>query len=197
MKKKRRYRVPVVVAVILVLGVLAAFWLFNFRGETDIVIDEGTHRLTVTSAAFSDNGLIPVNHTGRGDDLSPDFKLADLEEAAVSIAIIMDDLDVPWIGNYNHWVIWNIPAADFIPPAISLGETVDTLGGAVQGIGYGKNRYRGPNPPFGTHRYMFHIFTLDTMLELDASAGKKELLNAMDGHILQYGSITGWYPREG
>jgi len=49
-------------------------------------------------------------------------------------------------------------------------------------------------PPFGTHRYQFHVFVLDSTLDLDSTCGKSDLLNAMEGHILQYGTLTGWYP---
>ena len=108
----------------------------------------------------------------------------------------MDDLDVPWKSNFTHWVIWNIPAATYIPEGISHGEAIPELDGAVQGIAFGRNRYRGPMPPFGTHRYQFHVFVLDSTLDLDSSCGKSDLLNAMEGHILQYGTLTGWYPRE-
>lgn len=31
---------------------------------------------------------------------------------------------------------------------------------------------------------------LDTMLELDSDAGKSQVMKAMDGHILQYGTLT-------
>ena len=68
----------------------------------------------------------------------------------------------------------------------------------MQGMGYGKNRYRGPKQPVfvrNIHRYVFHFFALDCFLDLDCTAGKKELLEAMKGHILQQGSITGKYKR--
>jgi len=32
---------------------------------------------------------------------------------------------------------------------------------------------------------------LDKKLDISGDSGKKELLKAMEGHILQYGSITG------
>ena len=136
----------------------------------------------------------PDRYTGRGEDVSPDFELTGIADEAVSIAIVMDDLDVPWSSNYTHWVIWNIPATSSIPEAIPHGAIVSSLSDAVKGDAFGTNKYRGPNPPFGTHRYQFHIFVLDDMLDLSSSAAKADLLAAMDGHIIQYGSITGWYP---
>ena len=149
--------------------------------------------LTVTSSAFAEGGKIPVKYTGRGEDISPDLQLSAISEKARSIAVIMDDLDVPGIGILTHWVIWNLPARNLIPENIPHGEVVPSLGGAVQGIGYGKHRYRGPNPPFGSHRYQYNVYVLDKQLDLSGNSGKKELLKAMEGHILQHGSITGLF----
>ena len=188
-------RVIISVALVAVLVLATAIWLLNARGATDIEVSGSIERLVVHSNAFDDLDAIPEAYTGDGEDISPDFQLENLSEKAVSIAIIMDDLDVPWKSNYTHWVIWNIPAQSIIPEAIPHGESVASLGGAMQGVAYGRNRYRGPQPPFGTHRYQFHVFALDSMLKLEPSAGKQELLSAMEGHVIQYGTLTGWYPR--
>lgn len=146
--------------------------------------------ITITSNAFTDGGTIPVRYTGKGEDVSPGLELSSVSPEAKSIAIIMDDLDFPF-GIFNHWVIWNIPPMLQIPEAIPQGAAVGSLGGAVQGKGYGVNRYKGPNPPFGTHRYKFKVYILDTVFDLDSNTGKKELLKQIEGHVLQYGSITG------
>lgn len=60
----------------------------------------------------------------------------------------MDDLDIPFIKAYNHWLIWNIPKTDFIPENIPYGSPVSSLGNAIQGVGYGVKRYRRPKQPF-------------------------------------------------
>lgn len=108
----------------------------------------------------------------------------------------MDDSDHPLFGTYNHWLIWNLPIDPFIPAGISSGKRVPELMDAVQGIGYGHHRYRGPKPPFGSHRYKYHVFALDTKLKLPASAKKKALLEAMKGHILQHGFLMGVYAKK-
>lgn len=179
----------------LVVIVLAVTIFLNRRGTTDIVVDVSVDRIHVASDAFKDSEAIPDRYTGNGEDVSPPFNLSGLSDTAVSIAIIMDDLDVPWENNYTHWVLWNMPAQDTIPAAIPYGEYVASLEGAIQGVAFGRNRYRGPKPPFGTHRYQYHIFVLDDMLDLQSTAGKVDLLAAMEGHVLQYGSLTGWYPK--
>jgi Raf kinase inhibitor-like YbhB/YbcL family protein len=186
--KKRNIILIVVVVVIMVL-IIAYFFIKQRKSNVDPDIDEN---ITITSNAFKDGGTIPIRYTGKGEDVSPDLELSDVSPEAKSIAVIMDDLDFP-LGVYNHWVIWNIPVTKHIPEAISHGETVSALNGATQGIGYGKNMYKGPNPPFGSHRYKFKVYVLDTMIDLDSSSRKKDLIKKMEGHILQYGSITGKY----
>ncbi len=193
MKRKTKW---IVIALVLILLIVAAVFFLNKRGSTDITVASSIPRIAVTSSAFDDMGTIPDQYTGRGADISPDLTLSELAEGAVSVAIIMDDLDVPFAGNYTHWVVWNIPATTQIPEGIPHGETVPSLDGAIQGMAYGQNRYKGPLPPFGTHRYQFHVFVLDSMVNLDGSADKAALRKAVEGHILQYGTLTGWYPRQ-
>ena len=143
--------------------------------------------------AFEHEGLIPIQYTGYGDDISPELHLSNIDERAKSIAVTMDDMGHP-IPAYNHWVIWNIPVMEIIPENIPHGKVVENLSNAVQGRGYGKHRYRGPKPPFNwSHRYQFNIFILDSMLDLPASSRKRDLIKAMDGHILQQAALIGHY----
>lgn len=155
-------------------------------------------KLKVTSRSFKNGGVIPIKHTGFGDDISPDFRFTNLCENGVSIAIIMDDLDVPFNAEFNHWLIWNIPKMKEIPEGIPYIAVIPELGNAVQGMLWGKNRYRGPKQPIfvrNTHRYVFYFFVLDCFLELNSSAGKQQLLKSMEGHILQEVNIMGKYKR--
>lgn len=149
------------------------------------------NRLIITSPAFENEAIIPIQYTGRGEDISPELHVLSIDENARSLAVIMDDMGHP-IPAYNHWVIWNIPAMEIIPGHIPHGPHIAELNGATQGRGYGKNRYRGPKPPFNwSHRYQFNVYALDCMLELPASSRKRDLLTAMEGHILQEGCLVG------
>jgi Raf kinase inhibitor-like YbhB/YbcL family protein len=155
--------------------------------------------LEVKSPSFENNAYIPRKHTGFDVDISPEFRLFNLHKETVSICIMMNDLNIPLINEYNHWLIWNIPKIEVIPENIPYGPTVPSLHNAIQGVGYGVNRYRGPKQPFfirNAHRYVFHFYALDCFLDLKCSAKKKDLLEAMQGHILQQGSIMGKYKRQ-
>lgn len=149
--------------------------------------------LQVTSA-FADRGKMPIEYTGRGRDISPALHLSKLADGAVSIAIIMDDVDHPLFKPYTHWVIWNLPAIREIPADIPHGETLPELNGAVQGVGYGRHRYRGPKPPFNMrHLYQFDVYVLDCRLDLSPKSRKRDLIRAMEGHVLQHGQLLGEY----
>lgn len=151
-----------------------------------------TEHLTFICTGIEDGGVFPLAHTGRGEDVSPEFVIRDLSPAARTLAVTLEDLDHP-IKAFTHWVIWNIPAAGTIPAAIPAGRTA--LGGAVQGRAYGFHRYAGPKPPRGTrHRYRFTLYALDCALPLGPGAGKRRFLRAAEGHILQKGSLTASFP---
>ena len=149
--------------------------------------------LIVKTPAFENEGLIPKEYTGYGADMSPEIHLSNISEQAKSIAVIMDDMGHP-IPAYNHWVIWNIPVMDIIPKNIPHGKVVESLSGAVQGCGYGKHRYRGPKPPFNwSHQYQFNVFVLDCIMNLPTGSRKRDLIKAMEGHILQQAALIGHY----
>lgn len=154
------------------------------------------NELEISCPAFSENGEISKKHTGFGEDTSPQISIKGLLGEIKTLAIIMDDLDVPFVKEYTHWIIWNIKPQSVIAENIPYGE--ECLNGVRQGLAYGKNRYRGPKqPPFikKAHRYRFCIYALDCIVDLPSTAKKGDLLKAMDSHILQRGEITGWYKR--
>ena len=68
----------------------------------------------------------------------------------------------------------------------------------MQGLNdYNRIGYDGPCPPSGqTHRYLFKVFALDTRLALGATARKKDLVNAMQGHLLAQGALSGSFTRK-
>lgn len=150
--------------------------------------------LKVKSSAFNEGGWIPVRHSGRGEDLSPPLELENIAPGAGSVAVIMDDASHPFFPNYNHWVLWNLPVQTAIPEAVPHGRTVEALGGAMQGLGYGRHRYKGPKPPLKViHTYVFTVYVLDSRLNLPAGSRKRDLLAAMEGHVLQQTSLSGQF----
>ncbi|MEA3458568.1 MAG: YbhB/YbcL family Raf kinase inhibitor-like protein, partial [Candidatus Thermoplasmatota archaeon] len=60
---------------------------------------------------------------------------------------------------------------------------------------FGKLDYGGPCPPSGTHRYYFKLYALDTMLDLQPGASKKQLEKAMNGHVIEEAKLMRKYSR--
>ena len=69
----------------------------------------------------------PIEYTGRGQDISPEFIIKNLSPNAKTLAVTLEDLSHP-IKDFTHWVIWNIPATDRIKKNIPVGKTVPMLG---------------------------------------------------------------------
>ena len=146
--------------------------------------------LEFTCTGISNGGKFPIENSGRGRDISPEFIFSNLSPQAKTLAITLEDLSHP-IKNFTHWLIWNIPAANEITGGIPAGSHVPELGGACQGIGYGFHRYAGPKPPKGkTHTYRFTVYALDCELPLSVHAFKKAFLKKAKSHIIQKGSLT-------
>lgn len=145
------------------------------------------NHLSVKSPAFEANEYIPAQYTCEGTNINPEIEIGDIPDNARSLAIIMDDPDAPK-GNFDHWIIWNIPVTKKIAENSAPG---------VQGQnGKKENKYTGPCPPTGVHHYHFNVYALDTQLDLPAGSNKKALLNAMGGHVVAKGELVGLYRKK-
>ncbi len=152
--------------------------------------------IQITSTAFAEGQPIPDKYTCAGLNVSPPLQWANAPAGIKSFALIADDPDAP-MGTWVHWVIYNLPPAtaalaENTPPSPELPD------GSKQGVNdFRQTGYGGPCPPPGKpHRYFFKIYALDTMLSLKSGATKKELLKAMDGHVLAQGQLMGTYQRQ-
>ena len=69
--------------------------------------------MKLASTAFSHKGKIPAKYTCDGENTSPPLTISDVPSEAKSMALIMDDPDVPKNlredGMWDHWVVFNIP----------------------------------------------------------------------------------------
>lgn len=146
------------------------------------------------SPAFDNGGVIPLEYTGYGQDVSPQLLWKNPPAGTQSFALICEDPDAPG-GEFIHWVVYDIPADRCeLPRGISREAVV---GGVCQGRNdFGSIGYRGPMPPPGRgHRYFFRLFALDTVLGLEPPVTAAELRSAMKGHILGEAGLFGVYRR--
>jgi len=168
--------------------------------ETDVIAinqpaTETVNWLTVTSSGFTTNGAIPDKFVAGGKD-SPVLEWSQIPAETRSFAIIVEDPDATSPRPFVHLIAYNIPS--------DLGKLdLGALKSARyndRGLLLGKNSkgemsYTAPQPPSGesAHHYHYQIFALDTELPLTDGASKKDLMDAMNGHVLAKGEIVGTY----
>ncbi len=171
--------------------------------------------IVFTSPVFHEKRRIPKKHTctqisANVPNISPPLGWEGLPDGAVSLALIMDSLEIEGAERV-HWVVWNMP-----PTLAGLEEGVEHAeklpDGTAQGTnGGGDVGYLGPCPPVivsgfgetpsktqtqggakkGIERYFFKLYALDAMLDLPPSTTKADLLTAIDGHVLAVGDLVG------
>jgi Raf kinase inhibitor-like YbhB/YbcL family protein len=153
--------------------------------------------MRLTSSAFQNNGKIPEKYTCEGNDINPPLKIEFVPALAKSLALIVDDPDIPdfvkqkfHIEMWDHWVVFNIPTnvteleEDERPPGVHGKNSSH------------RNEYMGPCPPDREHRYFFRLYSLDSMLDLHEGATKAEVIKAMEGHLLAKAELVGRYEKK-
>jgi Raf kinase inhibitor-like YbhB/YbcL family protein len=151
--------------------------------------------LKLQSTVFKEGERIPDEYTCDGKNISPPLSWSGPDNTLNSWVLIVEDPDAPR-GIFTHWIIYNIPAnITSLPEAVPTTEK--TPNGALQGKNDSlKLGYTGPCPPPGpVHHYDFTLYALDSPLNLPAGVSKKQLLEAMQGHIISQGKLTGIYQR--
>lgn len=185
------YTVGRVVLCLTPLSMLAA----GCASQVPTPPEEDEMTLSLSSPVFREGEKIPVKYTCDGQDISPPLMWEEPPSGTQAFVLIMDDPDAPG-GVFTHWVLFNLPGdSRELPEAIPRENQL--VNKALQGTtDFGRIGYRGPCPPSGpAHRYRFDLYALDRPLDLKAGASKKQVLDAMQGHILVQGQLTGIYQR--
>lgn len=143
--------------------------------------------MQLKSSSFSDQQMMPIKHSCKGDNISPALHITDVPEGSESLALVLHDPDSP-SGNFTHWLLWGVPTNVTDIPENSVPA------GATQGINdFGKASYGGACPHQGTHRYIFNLYALDFKPDWPQKTGKDQLLAAIEGHVLAQATLTGLF----
>ncbi|MCJ2015026.1 YbhB/YbcL family Raf kinase inhibitor-like protein [Methylobacterium sp. J-076] len=149
----------------------------------------------VSSDAFADRAAIPPRFTADGEGTSPPLAWDGLPPGTAALAVIVEDAGSPTPRPLVHLLAWNIDPAGRLAEGAAAGE-------AAAGPTLGKNSFMKagwlpPDPPtgHGDHQYLFQVYALSRRLDLDAGSGREALVEAMQGHVLAKGSLTGTYAR--
>ncbi len=151
--------------------------------------------LSISSSAFSENGIIPDAYTCDADDISPPLSISGVPPQAKSLVLIMDDPDIPpavkerlGIEVFDHWIVFDVP-----PATAEFQENHEPPG--VQGANLRGGGYIGPCPPDREHRYFFRLYAVDALLGLPAGAARADVERAMEGHVVESAELVGRYNR--
>jgi Raf kinase inhibitor-like YbhB/YbcL family protein len=93
-----------------------------------------------------------------------------------------------------HWVLYNLPpSSNGLPEGASKNALPpETAEGSND---WKRTGYGGPCPPIGRHRYFFKLYALDTVLPNLGSPTKKQLEDAIKGHVLAQAELVGTYEK--
>ncbi len=159
---------------------------------------EAAMTMQIGSSVFENGGGIPRRYTCDGEDRSPPLHWSGVPTQARSLVLIVDDPDAPdpaaprmtWV----HWVLFNLPPdSDGLPEAVPSSALPP---GTVEGINdWKRTGYGGPCPPIGRHRYYFKLYALDSVLPVNRPLTKPQLLELMQGHLLDEAVLMGTYQR--
>jgi hypothetical protein len=154
--------------------------------------------MIIESFAFKHEGEIPSRFTCDGEGINPELLIKEVPPETKSLALILDDPDIPDFAKksigaevFDHWVMWNIS-----PDTTEINQGSEPADAVVGQNSAGKSEYAAPCPPDKEHRYFFRLYALDTMLSLSKNSTKKDLLEAMQGHILEETELMGRYERK-
>lgn len=148
------------------------------------------NKMKLTSPAFANNTLIPAKYTCDGEGIHPPLSFYNVPGQTQSLALIVDDPDAPG-GTFVHWVVFHI-----LPATTKLYEN-SLPQDAIEGTGStGSSDYTPPCPPSGTHRYIFTLYAIDILPPGDEQTTKDQLLQSMQGHILDSAQLIGLYKKQ-
>lgn len=186
-------------ALLAVLATLAALALVACGGDDDgggtptpTIPSFDVGGLTVQSRVFEDGGEIPVTYTCDGEDESLPLYWGGAPEGTMASVVVVDDPDA---NGFVHWVFYDFPS-----PFFSFEAQPDTPrlnSGAANGTNsFGDVGYGGPCPPKGqTHTYRIRVYSIDEPTGLEPGATWNEVAQAIAGHVLASGELTGTYGR--
>jgi Raf kinase inhibitor-like YbhB/YbcL family protein len=153
-----------------------------------VTIAKGKATLNLTRSSFQ-GGEIPKKFTCDDAEISPALAWTAPPAGTQSLALIVVDRDAPF-GSFVHWVLYDMPAGKRELPE-GLPKLEQLPDGSRQGQNdFDKPGYGGPCPPGKSpHRYVFALYALDSRLNLPAGATRREVEDAMRGHILAHGEM--------
>lgn len=147
--------------------------------------------LRIESAAFTNDGAMDDRYSKYHDNVVPPLRWSGLPDGTRQLALVCHDPDAPLPQGWTHWVVYDI----------APGVTEIPEGGAAPGAegvnDFGESGWGGPMPPpgHGTHHYYFWLYALDTEIDAEPGLTRAQLLERIDGHVLEQARLIGTYEK--
>lgn len=135
---------------------------------------------------FREGEPIPDKCAYRKQNMSPHLAWDDVPEGTKSFALMCNDPDAP-VGDWIHWLVHSIP------PETRELKSGEQPPGVEEKNDFGENKWGGPAPPSGTHRYFFTLYALDVP-RLD-KASKSNFRELCEKHKIASAQTMGTYSR--
>lgn len=145
---------------------------------------DAASKFRLTSAAFENGEELDPCFTAEEDDsVAPPVEWTTPPEGTAEMALIVErlsDKDEP----FCHWLVWGLAAQR---GKLMEGEVPPRVGKN----GFNNSDWALPTSPEGDqpHRFAFQLFALDTVLDLKPGAKRKDLLAAMEGHVIGFSAL--------
>jgi Raf kinase inhibitor-like YbhB/YbcL family protein len=158
---------------------------------TSLVLAAASAAMTLSSSDFPAGGTIPIAFMATdcgGQNRSPSLAWANAPNNAKSFALVMHDPDAPIAGGFDHWVVYNLPAATR-ELAANAKLSANQLGTTSRNTA----EYYGPCPPPGpAHHYTLTLYALDLAhIETSAPLTAAQLEQRIAGHVLARAVLRG------
>ncbi len=154
------------------------------------------------STAFAGGSRIPERFTADGEGVSPPLHWGPLPQGTAALALLVEDADSPSLNPFVHAVVWDLDMNASSLEEGAIGKGGDGVpGGECPETGrnsYLQRRWLPLDPPpgHGEHHYVFQLFALSSVPDLEPSPGRSALLDELGGRLLGVGILTGTYSRD-
>ena len=150
-----------------------------------------TGPLTLSSPAFVSQGLIPINYSCAGANISPPLSWHGVAPTGTQgWAIVMQDLDV----KPATWLQWSVTGIAAQTRSVGVGQV--PRGSVTNRSSNGSIGFVGVCPPQGkTHHYQFTVFALSKQVSFSPSAESQQSLQALQSAAVGSVILTGRFAR--
>lgn len=155
----------------------------DYRVAEDPRFVQVPRTIVLRSSAFADGAPLPTGPE------SPPLAWSGVPPETRMLALLVEDVDVPFPRPLVHAVAYGIDPATTTLETGALESTRTTLG--LNGMGRRAYIPPSPIPGHGVHRYVFTLLAVDFVPRFDQTPTKGRLLDAIAGHVAALGELTG------